>query len=128
MRLLLDTHAFLWFILDDRRLSERAKSLISSGDNSVEISPASYGRSPLRMSHGKYALPEPYADFMEREGSTNDFGILPIEPKHTALLTDLLFHRRDPFDRLLVAQAQAEKVPLVSADPVLDACAVTRIW
>ena len=80
------------------------------------------------MSHGKYALPEPYADFMEREGSTNDFGILPIEPKHTALLTDLLFHRRDPFDRLLVAQAQAEKVPLVSADPVLDACAVTRIW
>jgi PIN domain nuclease of toxin-antitoxin system len=65
---------------------------------------------------------------MERELAANDFGVLPIEPKHTAILTDLPFHHRDPFDRMLVAQAICEGIPLVSVDPRLDAYAVTRLW
>lgn len=128
MRLLLDTQAFLWFILDDRRLSNKAKSLISDPQNTVEISLASYWEIAIKISLGKYSLPEPYGDFMERELAANNFSILPIEPRHTALLTDLPFHHRDPFDRLLVAQAKAEQIPLVSADPALDAYSVTRIW
>ena len=128
MRLLLDTHAFLWFILDDPKLSETAKDLISDGENAVEISPASYWEIAIKISLGKYALPEPYGSFMERELATNHFGILPIEPKHTAILTELPFHHRDPFDRLLVAQAICERIPLVSVDPALDAYAVPRLW
>ena len=128
MRLLLDTHAFLWFILDDPNLSGTARDLISDGDNVVEISPASYWEIAVKISLGKYQLPEPYADFMERELAANDFGVLPIEPKHTAILTDLPFHHRDPFDRMLVAQAVCEGIPLVSVDPRLDAYAVTRLW
>ncbi|MFZ1537738.1 MAG: type II toxin-antitoxin system VapC family toxin [Chromatiaceae bacterium] len=128
MRLLLDTHAFLWFILDDRKLSKVAKNLISDPENAVEISPASYWEIAIKISIGKYSLPEPYAEFMERELAANDFGILSIEPRHTAVLTDLPFHHRDPFDRLLVAQAMAEQVPLVSADPALDAYGVKRLW
>jgi PIN domain nuclease of toxin-antitoxin system len=128
VRLLLDTHAFLWFILDDPKLSEQANALIADGDNVVEISPASYWEIAIKISLGKYALPESYADFMERELANNDFRILPMEPRHTAVLTELPFHHRDPFDRLLVAQAMSEQVPLVSGDPALDAYPVTRLW
>ena len=128
MRLLLDTHTFLWFILNDPKLSRRAKDLISDGDNVVEISPASYWEIAIKISLGKYALPEPYADFMERELATNDFGILPIEPKHASILTELPFHHRDPFDRMLVAQAICEQIPLVSVDTTLDAYSVKRLW
>ena len=63
-----------------------------------------------------------------RELTGNDFHILPIEPRHTAVLIDLAFHHRDPFDRLLVAQAISEQIPLVSGDPALDAYPVTRLW
>jgi PIN domain nuclease of toxin-antitoxin system len=128
VRLLLDTHAFLWFILDDPKLSERAKALIADGGNAIDISPASYWEIAIKISLGKYALPESYADFMARQLAGNDFRILPIEPQHTAALIDLPFHHRDPFDRLLIAQAISEEIPLVSADPALDAYPVTRLW
>ncbi len=58
----------------------------------------------------------------------NNFHILPIEPKHTAILTELPFHHRDPFDRLLIAQAKSENIPLVSTDPALDAYPIKRLW
>ncbi len=128
MRLLLDTHAFLWFILDDPKLSEAAKALIANGENTVQIRPACYWGVAIKISLGKYALPEPYGTFMERELASNAFEILPIEPKHTAILTDLPFHHRDPFDRLLVAQAISEQIPLVSADPAIDVYPVSRLW
>lgn len=76
----------------------------------------------------KYVLPEPYQVFMEREIADNDFRILPIEPKHTALLTTMPLHHRDPFDRLLVAQALVEAIPLVSNDSALDAYGANRLW
>lgn len=124
----MDTHAFLWFILDDPKLSERAKALIADGYNVVQISPASYWEIAIKISLGKYALPESFRVFIERELAENDLRILPIEPRHTAALIDLPFHHRDPFDRLLLAQAMAEQIPLVSADPALDAYPVTRLW
>ncbi len=128
MRLLLDIHAFLWFILDDLKLSGTARVLISRPDNIVEISPATYWEIAIKISLKKYALPEPYETFMERELKANDFRILPIEPRHTAILADLPFHHRDPFDRLLVAQAKSEEIPLVSADKAIDSYPITRLW
>ena len=111
MRLLLDTHAFLWFILDDPKLSVTAKELIVDPSNDIEISPATYWEIAIKISLGKYELPESYEMFIEREIVTNEFRVLPIEPKHTAALTALPFHHRDPFDRLLIAQAMIERMP-----------------
>mgnify|MGYP001225737183 CR=1 FL=1 len=128
MRVLLDTHALLWFLLADHKLSQRAQEMISDAETVVEISPASYWEIAIKISLGKYELPEPYAQFMERELMINDFSILPILPRHTALLTNLPFHHRDPFDRLLIAQSMAEAIPLVSCDQNFDAYAISRIW
>jgi PIN domain nuclease of toxin-antitoxin system len=126
--LLLDTHAFLWFLLDDPQLSGTAKTLIEDPANEVEVSPASYWEIAIKIGLKKYALPEPYQVFMEREIADNGFRILHIEPKHTALLTTMPLHHRDPFDRLLAAQALVEAIPLVSGDPALDAYGVNRLW
>jgi PIN domain nuclease of toxin-antitoxin system len=128
VRLLLDTHAFLWFVLDDPQLSATAQAVIVDPLNNIEVSPASYWEIAIKIKLGKYTLPESYQAFMEREIADNDFRILPIEPKHTALLTTMPLHHKDPFDRLLVAQATVEGIPLVSADPQLDAYVITRIW
>jgi PIN domain nuclease of toxin-antitoxin system len=128
MRLLLDTHAFLWFLLDDPQLSAMAKKLIADPNNEVEISPASYWEIAIKIALRKYELPEPYETFMEREIATNQFRILHIEPRHVAPLTSLPFHHRDPFDRLLIAQAMTEGIPIVSNDAALDDYSVTRLW
>ncbi len=128
MRLLLDTHALLWFLLDDPRLSGLARQVIADGANKVEISPASYWEIAIKISLGKYELPEPFGSFMERELGSNAIGILPILPRHTAALTDLPFFHRDPFDRLIIAQAIVEGIPVVSRDDQFDAYPVRRIW
>lgn len=128
MRLLLDTHAFLWFLLDDTKLSIAARDLIDDPGNDIEVSPATYWEIAIKVSLRKYELPEPFEVFIEREISINDFHILHTEPKHTAALTRMPFHHRDPFDRLLIAQAMVEQIPLVSADPAFDAYAITRLW
>jgi PIN domain nuclease of toxin-antitoxin system len=128
MRLLLDTHAFLWFVLGDPRLAGIALSQILDASQAKLVSPASYWEIAIKISLGKYSLNEPYEAFMQRGITGNGFSILPIEPKHTAALTTLPFHHRDPFDRLLVAQALVEQVPILSADTALDAYGVNRIW
>jgi PIN domain nuclease of toxin-antitoxin system len=128
VRLLLDTHTFLWFVLDDPQVSGPARRLIEEATNRVEVSPASYWEIAIKIGLKKYSLPEPYQEFMEEQIADNDFRILPIEPRHTALRTAMPHHHRDPFDRLLVAQALAEAIPLVSGDPRLDAYGVNRLW
>ncbi len=128
MRLLLDTHSFLWFILDDPQLSAAAKVLIEDPTNDVEVSPASYWEIAIKIGLGKYELPGPYEEFMEQQIAVNDFRILPIEVRHTALLTTMPHHHRDPFDRLLAAQSLVEAIPLVSIDDQFDPYSVTRLW
>ena len=128
MRLLLDTHALLWFLLDDPQLSATAKALIIDSANDIEISPASYWEIAIKISIRKYRLPETLEAFFERELAANAFRILAIEPRHVAPLTRLPFHHRDPFDRLLLAQAMVESIPIVSNDTAFDAYPVTRLW
>lgn len=128
MKLLLDTHAFLWFVLDDPRLSPRAKGAIADPANEILISPASYWEMAIKISTGKLALTQPYLTFVEGQLATNRITILPIEPKHTALLASLPYHHRDPFDRLLVAQSLAEHIPLISDDGALSAYGVHLVW
>lgn len=128
MRVLLDTQAFLWFILDDPQLSAKADAMITDPNNDIDLSPASYWEIAIKISIGKYSLPEPYQVFMDREIAANNFRILHIEPKHTSALTTMPFHHRDPFDRLVIAQAMVENLPVVSGDAAFDAYGITRLW
>jgi PIN domain nuclease of toxin-antitoxin system len=128
LKLLLDTHALLWFLTDDGSLSASAKASIETLGNSVFVSPASYWEIAIKISLGKYRLPEPLSVFMRRELANNEFSILPIAIDHAARVAELPFHHRDPFDRLIVAQALVEEMPIISVDLALDAYGVTRIW
>jgi PIN domain nuclease of toxin-antitoxin system len=128
MRMLLDTHAFLWFVLGDSQLSSPAQALIVDAANEKLVSPASYWEIAIKISVGKYRLHEPYDVFMQRAISQSGFGILAVDIKHSALLIDLPYHHRDPFDRLLVAQAISEQVPILSSDSMLDPYPITRLW
>jgi PIN domain nuclease of toxin-antitoxin system len=128
MRALLDSHAFLWFILDDRRLSEGARDCIGDATNGILVSPATLWEIAIMIRLGKYALPEAYEPFIEAQFAVNEFSLLPIVPRHTALLTTLPLHHRDPFDRLIVAQSLAEAIPLIGTDATLDAYGIQRIW
>ena len=128
MRLLLDTQAFLWFILAEPRLSATALGLITDPLNHKHVSPASYWEIAIKIRLGKYALPVPFEPFMSDQIVRNHFTILPITVKHAAVLTTLPLHHRDPFDRLLIAQTMVEAMRIVSIDSVLDAYRVTRLW
>ena len=124
----MDTHAFLWFITKDAQLSATAQSLIADPNNEVLVSPASYWEIAIKVSIGKYPLHVPYETFITQGIEGNGFKVLAIEPRHTAVLTTLPFHHRDPFDRLIVAQALMESIAVVSCDTVLDAYGVERLW
>ncbi len=128
MRLLLDTHAFLWFILADPRLSATALGLITDPLNHKHVSPASYWEIAIKIRLGKYVLPVPFESFMRDQIARNHFTILPITVEHAAVLTTLPLHHRDPFDRLLIAQTMVEAMLIVSIDSWLDAYPLTRLW
>jgi len=128
VRLLLDTHTLVWFALNDPRLSPNATSLILDPGNEKLVSPASYWEIAIKISMKKYALDLPYVDFFRGAIDDNGFHVLPIEPRHTAALTTLPYHHKDPFDRLIIAQAMVEGVSLVSVDSILGAYGVTRLW
>lgn len=130
MRLLLDTHAMYWYIEGDPQLSGAARTLIQDGSNEVLISPASYWEIAIKIGLGKWQLNRPYEEFLDLGFNQYGFQVLPILPKHTARLIGLPYPpgHKDPFDRLLVAQSLVEQVPIVSADPALDAYGVSRLW
>jgi PIN domain nuclease of toxin-antitoxin system len=128
MRLLLDTHSFLWLVWGNPRLSPLARSLIADPNNVRLLSAASYLEIAVKVSVGKLNLTEPLGVFLLREVPNNSIQILPIEIAHAAVVATLPLHHRDPFDRLLVAQALAEQLPLLSADASLDAYNVQRLW
>lgn len=96
--------------------------------NQILVSPARYWEIAIKVSIGKYPLSVPFETFITHGIDDNDFAILAIEPKHAAALINLPFHHRDPFDRLMIAQAQVEQIPVVSRDSQIDAYSITRIW
>ena len=128
MNLLLDTQSLLWFLLDDSRLSRKARESIIDIDVLIFVSPASLWEIAIKISLGKYALPIPYKAFWDEQLMTNNFKLLPISVSHTARVADLPFHHRDPFDRLIIAQSLEERIPLVSSDDMFDHYNVERVW
>jgi PIN domain nuclease of toxin-antitoxin system len=128
VKLLLDTHALLWMSLDDSQLSDKARELIADLENELWLSPASYWEIAIKISLGKYELSEPLDQFVNREVSNNDISILPISTQHAQAVTTLPFHHKDPFDRLLIAQAMIEGTTILSKDNQFDAYGVPRMW
>ncbi|GAB4456624.1 MAG: type II toxin-antitoxin system VapC family toxin [Anaerolineales bacterium] len=128
MNILLDTHAFLWFVNDDPRLSDPARLLIEAEESLAFLSMASLWEMAIKISLGKLRLKQPYETFISQQLALNGIGILNISLNHLAAIATLPFHHRDPFDRLLVVQAKSENMVLVSADPAFDAYGIERVW
>ena len=128
MNRLLDTHTFLWFWWDDPKLSDAAKEVIIDPNNRKLISTASRWEVAIKVSLKKLDLGGPFRGFIPQHMLRNNFESLSITDDHLAALIDLPFHHRDPFDRLLIAQARWDEMPIVSADEQLDAYGIERIW
>ncbi len=128
MRALLDTHSFLWFVSADPKLSSKAEALISEGANELLLSVASLWEVSIKVSLGRLPLAAPVHEFIPEQLRRNRIDLLPIEMSHTFEVARLPFHHRDPFDRLLIAQALVENLPIVSVDSAFDAYSVERIW
>lgn len=130
MRLLIDTHALHWYIEGDERLSPHALALIRNSSNEILVSPACFWEIAIKVDLGKWQLNRSYPELMALAFETYGFKILPILPDHAAKLIGMDYPQghRDPFDRLLVAQCLAEKLPLVSCDQIFDAYGVNRWW
>jgi len=128
VRLLLDTHAFLWWIRDDDSLSRRARRAITDERNQCFLSMASCWEMAIKKSLGKLEIPEPIDGFVAEQVAANRFSILPIELRHVSQVRRLAFHHRDPFDRLLAAQADEEGLSIASADPIFQKYGIERVW
>jgi len=128
MKFLLDTHAFLWFISGDTALSKTARSAIEDENNDVFISPASLWEIAIKVSLKKLTLKAPFDELIPTELAENEIELLGISVAHLALVASMPFHHRDPFDRLIAAQAKIEQMTLVSIDAAFDAYNVTRLW
>jgi PIN domain nuclease of toxin-antitoxin system len=128
VNLLLDAHALLWFLNDDPLLSATAKSLIEDPASHKFVSIATCWEIAIKVGLKKLDLGEPETTFLPRELATNHFDLLGIELRHTTFVESLPLHHRDPFDRVLVAQAIIEAMPVVSVDGALDPYGVRRLW
>jgi len=128
MRLLLDTHSFLWFITDDPKLSGRARESIEDPGNAILLSMASMWEMAIKASLGRLQLARPFGVLMPDQLQQNMIELMPIELHHVVQVASLPFHHRDPFDRLIVAQALIERIPIVGVDGDFDAYGIQRIW
>jgi PIN domain nuclease of toxin-antitoxin system len=128
MKLLLDTHTFLWFITGDLNLSADALALIEDVVNEKFLSVASLWEMAIKLSLGKLTVAAPLDVLMPQQLSLNGIQLPNIKIAHAAAVTTLPFHHRDPFDRLLIAQAVVEKMIIVGVDTAFDAYPVVRLW
>jgi PIN domain nuclease of toxin-antitoxin system len=119
-----------WYIEGDRQLSGTAQTVIQDAGNEVLVSAASYWEIAIKVSLGKWTLNRPFEEFVDLGLNRYGFRLLPIQPRHAARVATLPFLRdhKDPFDRMLVAQALVEGIGIASGDAQLDDYGVTRIW
>ena len=128
MRILLDTCAFLWLVTDDPQASELAKEIFLKEDNELLLSAVTGFEIAVKYSLGKLRLAEPPKEFITNRINANALTELPVSMSHALILQNLPLHHKDPFDRLLVAQAMVNQIPLLSADQQLSAYDINRLW
>lgn len=127
MKLLLDTHAFLWSI-SDQNLSRQARDAFLDAENQLYLSAASYWEICIKRSIGKLVLADGWQEALDREMLANDIRWLPIEKTHCLSVAELPWLHRDPFDRLLIAQAQHEGMAILTADANIQQYDVATLW
>ena len=128
MKLLIDTHAFLWLMGEPERLSHKALEACQDRENELYLSVVSAWEIKIKQGLGKLKLESPLRTIIEQQQEKNDFKILAVELKHVLALGELPPHHTDPFDRLLIAQAQIEDAYLVSSDPQFAKYPVKLCW
>jgi PIN domain nuclease of toxin-antitoxin system len=128
LRLLLDTHALIWALGDSRRLGRLAREAIAADENEILVSPVSAMEVTTKHRLGKLdEVAELVRDFSGVLAAA-DYDVLPVTLDHAVLAGALDIEHRDPFDRLLIAQARIERVPLVSNEKLFDGFGVERLW
>lgn len=128
MRVLLDTHAFLWWVTDDPQLSSTSRSIIADSGNLLFLSVASVWEIVIKTKSGKLTLPEPVEQYIPNRLALNRFESLDIQMIHTLQVATLPNIHRDPFDRILIAQSQVENLPIVTIDQKIAQYSVETIW
>lgn len=127
MKVLLDTHVFLWAIAEEEKLSRRARE-IYTGPNELWLSVVSMWEILVKVRIGRLPLPQPAGPYLTRKLAQNRIEVLPIKLDHALRMETLALHHHDPFDRMLIAQSLEEKLPLVSADTVFESYPVRLLW
>ncbi|MBW3538956.1 MAG: type II toxin-antitoxin system VapC family toxin [Planctomycetes bacterium] len=128
MRLLLDSHTLIWAVDDPARLTPRSTAELQNSGNDLLLSAATIWEIAIKVGLGKLSLSMPYRQWMSQAISDLGLSVLPITVEYADRQAGLPFHHRDPFDRLLVAQAQVEGVAVVSDDSIFDQYGVPRLW
>ena len=128
MRLRLDTHSYLWFIAKDPRLSSSARQLIADPANVRIFSLAGAWEMAIKVGLGKLTLQYPLSDMLRQQAESNKISLMKVTVAHILHVATLPPQHRDPFDRMLVAHAFLDRLPIVSADKIFDAYGVTRLW
>ena len=129
MRFLLDTHTFIWYVTDDNtKLSSTALEVINDGNNKVLLSIASIWEMAIKHSIGKLNFKSSFELFIPRQLAVNSFEVLDVRIEHLNIVANLPLHHRDPFDRLIIAQAKVEQIPIVGTDKAFDSYLVQRLW
>jgi len=128
MKVLLDTHTFLWWIIDSPRLSARAREVIRDSENELFFSAASGWEIAIKAQLGRLQLPDNLEQFIAEQLALNAVLVLPIQLRHALHVYTLPQHHRDPFDRMLIAQSQVENLSLLTADPQITRYVVATIW
>jgi PIN domain nuclease of toxin-antitoxin system len=128
MKALLDTHVFLWWNLNDERLSRTARDVIGDGRNEIFVSAASAWEIAIKAARGRLHLPDYPDRYVAERMLLHHFQPLPVSLNHALQVYHLPEHHPDPFDRLLIAQSQLERLPLLSGDPQISRYEVEIIW
>jgi len=128
MKLLLDTHTFIWWDNEPEKLSQKVNDFLLDNTNEIILSVVSVWEMQIKIQLGKFKLKLPLQEIIESQQKTNNIYILPIELKHVLALGNLPTHHRDPFDRLLVTQSNIEDAYLVSKDPIFANYPVKVLW
>jgi len=128
MKLLLDTHTFIWAATLDERLSPKARESLLNSDNELFLSTASIWEMAIKSSIGKLILKYPIEQIINEQIQINGLQILAIESAHALAVASLPWRHRDPFDRLLVCQSKLERLTILGKDRVMDDYGVERIW
>jgi PIN domain nuclease of toxin-antitoxin system len=126
MKQLIDTHTLLWFTTGNPRISDNLRLQIENNDNLLSI--ASVWEMAIKHSIGKLNLDMSFDDFVEQQIIGNGITLKEINQQHISVIAQLPLHHRDPFDRMLIAQAMVENIPIISADRVFDAYQIRRLW